>query len=76
MVTFLTGWDDVGDFSSLADLLPAEANQPRILGDNGLGMAYLFILQVCSNPELSFNRASRWGHRCAGLWQADSLLGS
>ncbi|KAF8160889.1 mannose-1-phosphate guanylyltransferase [Crassisporium funariophilum] len=27
------GWDDVGDFSSLADLLPAEANQPRILGD-------------------------------------------
>ncbi|RDB24777.1 Mannose-1-phosphate guanylyltransferase [Hypsizygus marmoreus] len=30
------GWDDVGDFSSLADLLPAEANQPRILGDNHL----------------------------------------
>ncbi|KAI0319596.1 nucleotide-diphospho-sugar transferase [Amylostereum chailletii] len=30
------GWDDVGDFSSLADLLPAEANQPRILGDSGL----------------------------------------
>ncbi|KAF9467320.1 mannose-1-phosphate guanylyltransferase [Collybia nuda] len=30
------GWDDVGDFSSLADLLPAEANQPRILGDNNL----------------------------------------
>ncbi|RXW21316.1 hypothetical protein EST38_g4532 [Candolleomyces aberdarensis] len=28
------GWDDVGDFSSLADLLPAEANQPRILGDS------------------------------------------
>lgn len=31
------GWDDVGDFSSLAELLPAEANQPRILGDSGLG---------------------------------------
>jgi len=31
------GWDDVGDFS-LADLLPAEANQPRVLGDNQLGM--------------------------------------
>ncbi|KAF8575445.1 mannose-1-phosphate guanylyltransferase [Ramaria rubella] len=30
------GWDDVGDFSSLADLLPAEAGQPRILGDSGL----------------------------------------
>ncbi|KAH9062434.1 nucleotide-diphospho-sugar transferase [Lactarius vividus] len=30
------GWDDVGDFSSLAELLPAEANQPRILGDSGL----------------------------------------
>lgn len=31
------GWDDVGDFSSLADLLPAESNQPRVLGDSGLG---------------------------------------
>ncbi|KAJ7502859.1 nucleotide-diphospho-sugar transferase [Mycena galericulata] len=30
------GWDDVGDFSSLADLLPAERNQPRILGDSSL----------------------------------------
>ncbi|TEB37463.1 mannose-1-phosphate guanylyltransferase [Coprinellus micaceus] len=30
------GWDDVGDFSSLAELLPAEANQPRILGDASL----------------------------------------
>ncbi|KAJ6602210.1 nucleotide-diphospho-sugar transferase [Mycena sp. CBHHK59/15] len=30
------GWDDVGDFSSLADLLPAERNQPRILGDSNL----------------------------------------
>jgi len=30
------GWDDVGDFSSLADLLPAESNQPRILGDSSL----------------------------------------
>jgi len=30
------GWDDVGDFSSLADLLPAEANQPRVLGDSSL----------------------------------------
>ncbi|EKM53708.1 uncharacterized protein PHACADRAFT_260195 [Phanerochaete carnosa HHB-10118-sp] len=30
------GWDDVGDFSSLADLLPAESNQPRVLGDNNL----------------------------------------
>ncbi|KAF9006765.1 hypothetical protein BDZ89DRAFT_1079642 [Hymenopellis radicata] len=30
------GWDDVGDFSSLSDLLPAEQNQPRILGDSSL----------------------------------------
>ena len=37
MAALHTGWDDVGDFSSLAELLPAEANQPRILGDNGLG---------------------------------------
>jgi len=33
------GWDDVGDFSSLADLLPAETNQPRILGDSNLGQS-------------------------------------
>lgn len=31
------GWDDVGDFSSLADLLPAESNQSRVLGDHNLG---------------------------------------
>lgn len=36
----MKGWDDVGDFSSLADLLPAEANQPRILGDPHLGMSH------------------------------------
>ncbi|KDN42114.1 hypothetical protein RSAG8_06972, partial [Rhizoctonia solani AG-8 WAC10335] len=30
------GWDDVGDFASLADLLPAEQNQTRILGDGNL----------------------------------------
>ncbi|TDL15229.1 hypothetical protein BD410DRAFT_855077 [Rickenella mellea] len=30
------GWDDVGDFSSLAGMLPAETNQPHILGDNRL----------------------------------------
>lgn len=30
------GWDDVGDFGSLADLLPAESNQPRILGRHDL----------------------------------------
>jgi mannose-1-phosphate guanylyltransferase len=30
------GWDDVGDFSSLTDILPAESNQPRILGDSQL----------------------------------------
>ena len=38
----VTGWDDVGDFSSLAELLPAEANQPRILGDGGLGVSAVF----------------------------------
>jgi mannose-1-phosphate guanylyltransferase len=35
---YIAGWDDVGDFSSLADLLPAESNQPRILGDPHLGI--------------------------------------
>ncbi|CAO1618907.1 unnamed protein product [Sympodiomycopsis kandeliae] len=28
------GWDDVGDFSSLADLLPAEKGEARVLGDS------------------------------------------
>lgn len=30
------GWDDVGDFASLTDLLPAEKNQARVLGDPSL----------------------------------------
>ncbi|KIS68959.1 putative Mannose-1-phosphate guanylyltransferase [Mycosarcoma maydis] len=30
------GWDDVGDFASLADLIPAEEGEPRILGDSRL----------------------------------------
>jgi mannose-1-phosphate guanylyltransferase len=36
-LTSMLGWDDVGDFSSLTDILPAESNQPRILGDSQLG---------------------------------------
>ncbi|WP_432545530.1 mannose-1-phosphate guanylyltransferase [Kineococcus sp. SYSU DK004] len=30
------GWDDVGDFSSLAELLPADVDRPRVLGDPDL----------------------------------------
>lgn len=30
------GWDDVGDFASLSDLLPAEKNEARVLGDPSL----------------------------------------
>lgn len=30
------GWDDVGDFSSLADLIPAEKGEARVLGDPSL----------------------------------------
>ena len=30
------GWDDVGDFSSLSALLPAEKNQARVLGEPSL----------------------------------------
>jgi mannose-1-phosphate guanylyltransferase len=44
----LTGWDDVGDFSSLADLLPAESNQPRILGDNNLGALQISHVAICA----------------------------
>ena len=43
-----TGWDDVGDFSSLAELLPAEMNQPRILGDSGLGASSDRMVLVAS----------------------------
>lgn len=39
------GWDDVGDFSSLADLLPAESNQSRVLGDHHLGA---FVSHSCA----------------------------
>jgi mannose-1-phosphate guanylyltransferase len=50
-----TGWDDVGDFSSLAELLPAEANQPRILGDSGLGVSTFFMLGcTCSWAHSSY----------------------
>ena len=35
------GWDDVGDFSSLSEMLPAELNQPKILGDSHLGSSFL-----------------------------------
>ncbi|WFD30362.1 mannose-1-phosphate guanylyltransferase [Malassezia sp. CBS 17886] len=30
------GWDDVGDFASLSDLIAAEANEARVLGDPSL----------------------------------------
>lgn len=30
------GWDDVGDFASLAELIPAEKNEARVLGDHRL----------------------------------------
>jgi mannose-1-phosphate guanylyltransferase len=30
------GWDDVGDFASLADILPAGVDGPTVLGDAGL----------------------------------------
>jgi mannose-1-phosphate guanylyltransferase len=30
------GWDDVGDFGSLAELIPAEQGQARVLGDSNL----------------------------------------
>ena len=34
------GWDDVGDFSSLSEMLPAEQNQPKVLGDHHLGLSF------------------------------------
>jgi len=40
------GWDDVGDFGSLSDLLPAESNQARILGNPSLGEWQIFLLSL------------------------------
>jgi mannose-1-phosphate guanylyltransferase len=51
------GWDDVGDFGSLADLLPAESNSSVVLGDSNLGRftrnSYLFAQLT---DLLSFSR--------------------
>lgn len=59
------GWDDVGDFSSLADLIPAEANQPRILGDHSLGEAFLLLVYLTTDrsPISSHHRAGCWWYR-------------
>lgn len=73
----LTGWDDVGDFSSLADLLPAELNQPRILGDSGLGMSsplsFRDMLRRINDGtwKHSCHRAGCGGYRCARVRPAD-----
>lgn len=40
------GWDDVGDFSSLSEMLPADSNYPRILGESELGKLHL-LYQSC-----------------------------
>ena len=42
------GWDDVGDFSSLAEMLPAEANQPKVLGDHQFGA---FFRSACTKNK-------------------------
>ena len=46
------GWDDVGDFSSLAEMLPAESNQPRVLGEHQLGS---FFYHTEFSPILIFS---------------------
>jgi hypothetical protein len=71
----LIGWDDVGDFSSLADLLPAEANQPRILGESHLGMSYLliYVWSVLTSFFLSHHRTDGWWHRGSRIWTSDHL---
>ncbi len=59
----MAGWDDVGDFSSLAELLPAEANQPRILGDSGLGT---FAVYFCSIRQRELTGPSVLTEQVAG----------
>lgn len=75
MFTVPIGWDDVGDFSSLADLLPAEANQPRILGDTGLGMALLICPDACNNANLVLTEQVAGGIVVPGSGRLIACLG-
>jgi hypothetical protein len=68
-----TGWDDVGNFSSIAELLPAEANQPRILGDGGLGTSTAVLFQDLTCAHRSYRAGRRWD-RCTWLWPAGCVL--
>jgi mannose-1-phosphate guanylyltransferase len=71
---YFIGWDDVGDFSSLADLLPAEANQPRVLGDSNLGeTSYLHFHGLMVRPVLTEQVAG--GIVVPGSGRLVSLLG-
>lgn len=69
------GWDDVGDFSSLSDLLPAEQNQPKILGDNNLGM----FLPALGHGHLmmlgSFDDPGVWWDCRSRLWASHYVSG-
>jgi mannose-1-phosphate guanylyltransferase len=69
------GWDDVGDFSSLADLLPAEANQPRILGDPHLGrFVTMLTTPNTDNFLISTYRTSRRRYRRSRLGTSHHML--
>lgn len=60
------GWDDVGDFSSLSEMLPAERNQPKILGDNRLGTSSLHsssLSTISRSYFCSLDGAGRRRHR-------------
>ena len=69
------GWDDVGDFSSLSEMLPAEANQPKVLGDQHLGtFCFPFANQIKKSTLLCRpHRASSWWYRCSRLGPSRSL---
>lgn len=71
------GWDDVGDFSSLAEMLPADSNSPRVLGESDLGKLHHYVHTFCcclltcdSRCRTSF----RWYCR-SRLWPSRCLLG-
>jgi len=71
MCLCFSGWDDVGDFASLADLLPAEMNQTRILGDTNLGKSDLLSMESAqlhvSHTKSRFTlRATVITEQCAG----------
>lgn len=68
------GWDDVGDFSSLTDLLPNELGQPSILGDAKLGVSLCHMECILNSSVLnSSDRTINWRYHCSWSWSLNCM---